>query len=102
VRDIRDPNLLEVWKAALEALRMAERWIIVGYSMPPEDVAIRSLFLRAWQGRRYSKKPLIRVIQAPQLKASTEPSLTEMNYRLAFGDCSYEPIGIEGLIGLRG
>ena len=51
VRDVRDPILLEIWRNALDALRRASQWIIVGYSLPPEDVAIRSMFLRAYSGR---------------------------------------------------
>ena len=50
VRDIRDPILLEIWRNALEELRQADTWIIVGYSLPPEDLAIRSMLLRARQG----------------------------------------------------
>jgi hypothetical protein len=51
VRDVRDGSLLAIWQAALDALRRASRWFIIGYSMPPEDVAIRSMFLRALGGR---------------------------------------------------
>lgn len=51
VRDVRDPILLEIWRNALDALRRASQWIIVGYSLPPEDVAIRSMFLRTYSGR---------------------------------------------------
>jgi hypothetical protein len=51
IRDIRDPSLLAIWQAALEAMRLAQRWVFVGYSLPSEDLAIRSLFLRASRGR---------------------------------------------------
>jgi hypothetical protein len=61
VRDIRDVTLLETWKAALESLRLADEWIIIGYSFPSEDLAIRSLFLRAFNGRE--DHPRIRVVQ---------------------------------------
>jgi hypothetical protein len=106
VRDIRDPTLLEIWKAALEALRAADDWLIVGYSLPSEDVAIRSMFLRAWHARRFSSKPVIRVIQSPPVQSTGNDdrpatmSRTETNYRLAFGpgSVSYEAIGVEKLI----
>ena len=52
VRNIRDPNLLSLWNAALEDLRCADEWIMAGYSLPSEDVAIRSLLLRAFHSRR--------------------------------------------------
>ena len=77
VRDVRDPILLEIWRNALEALREAARWIIVGYSIPPEDVAIRSMFLRAYH-RQDNRPPEIVVIQ----KAKNEPEVAR--YRLLF------------------
>jgi NAD-dependent SIR2 family protein deacetylase len=48
VRDIRDPHLLNVWRNATEALRTAAEWIMIGYSLPAEDLAIRSMLLRAF------------------------------------------------------
>jgi hypothetical protein len=47
VRDIRSANLISVWQSALDWLREAEDWIIIGYSFPDEDLNIRSLFARA-------------------------------------------------------
>jgi hypothetical protein len=90
VRDIRDGNLLEIWKNALELLRTAPEWIIIGYSFPPEDIAIRSLFVRAYQAR--SAPPRIRVIQ----KGDNKTILSR--YRLFFPECSYETEGLEGFI----
>jgi hypothetical protein len=55
VRNIRDGNLLSLWNAALEDLRCADEWIMLGYSLPSEDVAIRSLLLRAFHSRRARK-----------------------------------------------
>lgn len=43
VRDIRDAHLLNVWRSATEALRTAKEWYIIGYSLPHEDLAIRSM-----------------------------------------------------------
>jgi hypothetical protein len=60
VRDVQDVNLREVWKASLEWLRQAERWIIIGYSFPPEDLAIRSLFIRAYGAR--ARPPRVQVV----------------------------------------
>jgi hypothetical protein len=51
VRDIRDTHLLNVWRCATEALRTARQWFIIGYSLPAEDLAIRSMFLRAFAAR---------------------------------------------------
>lgn len=51
VRNIRDATLLSLWNAALEDLRLADEWVMIGYSMPSEDIAIRSLLLRAFHSR---------------------------------------------------
>ena len=47
VRNMHDPVLLSIWNAALEDLRRADEWIFIGYSLPSEDVAIRTVLLQA-------------------------------------------------------
>ncbi|MBU3700099.1 MAG: hypothetical protein FGM33_08845 [Candidatus Kapabacteria bacterium] len=47
VRDVRATALREIWRSAQEALRTSGVWIFVGYSLPAEDVAIRSMIARA-------------------------------------------------------
>ena len=61
VIEYRDGSMLQLWNNALEELRTADHWIIAGYSLPNEDFAIRSLFLRALNGK--TTKPKITVIQ---------------------------------------
>ena len=61
VRKMDEPNLQEIWRNTFEELRMADEWVIVGYSLPPEDFDIRSLFLRALLSKE--KKIKITVIQ---------------------------------------
>lgn len=61
VREMRQANLLSVWKAALDALRGAQRWLIIGYSFPDEDLGVRALFTRAYGSRE--SVPEIAVIQ---------------------------------------
>lgn len=92
VRSIRDPDLLTIWRSALEALRTADEWIIAGYSLPPEDITIRSILLRALHGRGKAKPPRIRVVQR-----SPDPAL-EGRYRLLLSDCSFEYDGFEGFV----
>jgi hypothetical protein len=90
VRDIRNVNLLEVWKTALEYLRSAEEWIIIGYSFPGEDLGIRSLFVRAFQAREVP--PRVVVVQH-----GNDPK-TRANYRLLFPGCEYKTGGVEGFL----
>jgi NAD-dependent SIR2 family protein deacetylase len=64
VRPLLDPHFQEVWRSALQHLRESDEWIIVGYSFPDEDLAIRSLFTRALHAR--SRSPKIVVVQQGQ------------------------------------
>jgi NAD-dependent SIR2 family protein deacetylase len=90
VRDVRNPNLLTIWHSALEALRTADEWIVIGYSMPPEDVAIRAMLLRAYRGRPCP--PRVRLVE---LGKNEE---VENRYRLLFPDLEFEGGGVEGFV----
>jgi hypothetical protein len=90
VRDVRDPNLLAIWQSALEFLRTAERWTIIGYSMPPEDVAIQSLLLRAYHGR--AAPPAIHVV------GGQRDAETEGRYRVLFRSLTFDAAGVEGFV----
>lgn len=59
---MRAPNLISVWQRALDWLRKADDWIIIGYSFPDEDLNIRSLFTRALASRPEST-PYVTAIQ---------------------------------------
>lgn len=63
VRDIRDSNLLQVWKGALEAIRTADKLVIIGYSFPAEDLAIKSIILRGFNGRERAAPLNVEVVQ---------------------------------------
>jgi hypothetical protein len=91
VRSIQDADLLTIWRSALEALRTSDEWIIGGYSLPPEDIAIRSILLRAYLGRK-GKPPKIRVVQRDK------DTKLEGRYRLLFPNCSFEYGGFEAFI----
>ena len=67
-RSVKDINLAQIWRNALEELRTADLWVFGGYSLPPEDLDIKSLLIRALVGRK--SPPVIRVIQR---SARTKP-----------------------------
>jgi hypothetical protein len=90
VRDIRDVNLLSVWKAAFEAMRTSEEWYVVGYSMPIEDVSIRSMLLRAYAAR--DREPRVVVVQRG------ENETTYARYQSYFPKCEYIRGGLEQFI----
>jgi hypothetical protein len=87
VRDVREVNLLEIWKHSLELLREAEEWVLIGYSFPPEDITVRSLILRAAQGRRVP--PRVTVVQK-----GDDPH-TRARYEVFFPGCDYLTQGLE-------
>lgn len=90
VRDVRNSNVVEVWRHALETMRRAENWIIIGYSFPPEDIAIRSMFQRAYSSS--VRKPAVRVIQFKSNLA------TEGRYKIIFPGCEYYIEGMEAFV----
>lgn len=63
VRDIRDPNLLQIWKASSESIRTADKLVFIGYSLPAEDFAIKALIMRGINGRGSSPPLSIDVVQ---------------------------------------
>jgi hypothetical protein len=97
VRDIRDMNLLAIWQSALETLRTADELIIVGYSLPTEDIAIRSMFLRACRRPALT----IRVIQK-EPDADTEKRYRFLFPESAFPQFSFEVGGLEAFIAQLG
>lgn len=90
VRDVRDGHLLSIWRTALEALGSARRWIVIGYSMPPEDVAIRSMFIRALGSRR--QPPEVVLVQR-----GADTRVTD-RYRLLAPDLQLVAGGLQGLM----
>jgi len=47
VREYRNVHLLNIWREALLTLARAAQWVFVGYSLPADDVGIRTLLLKA-------------------------------------------------------
>ena len=79
VRQMRDPNLIAVWKDALDFLRKSDHWVMIGYGFPDEDVAVRALFARAFSSR--DEQPHISVVQLDKA--------AEVNYESFFKNESF-------------
>jgi hypothetical protein len=90
VRQVRDPSLMSIWQSALEGLRTAAQWIIGGYSLPPQDVDIRSMLLRAFHAR--PAPPRVRVVEHGKNRE------VEDRYRVLFPDLVFDAGGVEGLV----
>jgi hypothetical protein len=93
VRDIRDPNILQVWMSALEAMRLADKWFLIGYSMPAEDIAIRSLLIRAYRGRGYDEQVALR--PRPEITVIQKDERGLGPYHLLFGEVAPELGGLK-------
>lgn len=88
VRSVDSPDLRTIWRNALEALRTADEWIIAGYSLPPEDIAIRSILIRAYHGRSKRRQaPKIKVVQFG------EDRNLEARFRLLFPESRFRRDG---------
>lgn len=83
-RTTGDGNLQSIWGAACEALQAAAAWYIIGYSMPSEDVAIRSLLCRAWGSCTLS----------PQVEVIQWGDATQGLYAALFPGCTYNAGGL--------
>ena len=85
VRQIQDTNILLVWQRSLEALRDSEVWYIIGYSLPREDLAIRSILMRAYHARGYGDPPEVHVVQ-PDGLSGIDREAKEGRFRLILPD----------------
>lgn len=47
IREYRNVHLLNIWREALETLVLSSHWVFIGYSLPADDVGIRTLLLKA-------------------------------------------------------
>ena len=63
-QEIANLHLRSIWLNAYKALEAADHIVICGYSLPAEDLAIRSLFHRALDARRQMRRqrPIVTVI----------------------------------------
>jgi hypothetical protein len=73
-------------------MRTADEWIIAGYSLPSEDIAIRSILLRAYHGRGRRQPPRITVVQQGR------EDETEGRYVTLLPSCTFTYDGFEQFI----
>ena len=87
-RDVKSPHLRYVWNGALESLRTSSEWVIAGYSLPAEDLNIRSILKRAFVA--HESKPEITVIQ--------KGDGSFKKYQQFFGKINYVSGGMEAFL----
>lgn len=93
-RDVRDANVNYVWNRALEQLRTSRDWLMIGYSMPAEDLNIRSILVRAFNAR--STKPRITVVQKDE--NHEKAMYNKARFEAQFGKVDYHWEGLEDFV----
>lgn len=92
VREMREPNLIATWKSALDFLKNADRWIIIGYSFPDEDVGLRALFTRAF-GAKNNRAKNPRRKRRREKKQQTKISVIQLDEKAKLNYLSFFPQG---------
>ena len=83
VREYRNVHLLTIWREALLKLVESSHWIFIGYSLPADDVGIRTLLLKARCIRNDMKLKRPRVTIVTGLRRGEE---TRARYQGIFPD----------------
>jgi hypothetical protein len=73
VREYRNVHLLTIWREALLTLASAAQWVFVGYSLPADDVGIRTLLLKARCVRHDvgGEAPRVTIVTGPDRREET-------------------------------
>lgn len=97
LKDYRNPHISQVWYRAERALRQADHAVIVGYSLPEDDVDVIYLLKR---GLAHLAPPQITVVEYdedPPLTSREHP--TGLRYCTIFGDAiNWYTSGLEGYL----
>ncbi len=62
MKDLRDPHVARVWRAAESVLWRADSVAFIGYSLPGDDIHVKYLFKRALSTRPDGSRPRIVVV----------------------------------------
>lgn len=99
VREYRNVHLLTIWREALVALATASHWIFIGYSLPADDVGVRTLLLKARCVREDLKRTAPRVTVVTGSKSSKE---TLARYQGIFRDVEHFQGNFEEFVKQKG
>jgi len=106
LKDYRNPHVAKVWTLAEQSLRRAERAIIVGYSLPDDDLDVIYLLKRGLGQLANQAPQSITVVEKTddEEMRSIGKHPVGRRYRSIFGpNINWRTDGFEGLIaGLRG
>jgi hypothetical protein len=100
MKDYRNPHISRVWYRAEEALRDAERVVIIGYSMPWDDVDVVYLLKR---GLEHLDADRITVVEwAPDPVGPEEHDAGRRYMAMFGGGIDWQPWGFDGWLARHG
>jgi hypothetical protein len=83
IKDYRNPHISNIWYGAERLLRRADRAIIIGYSLPEDDVDVIYLLKR---GLKNTPASQITVVEYDPQNRPLQEHLVGQRYRSVFGD----------------
>ncbi len=94
VKSYRNRHLMNIWSTAQRELAEVGRWVFVGYSLPDDDIHIKTLLLKAKQMRADRSADLEIVVVDHRRDQKTEE-----RYLRLFGACEFYSHGFEQFVG---
>lgn len=94
VKSYRNRHLMNIWSTAQRELAGVSRWVFVGYSLPDDDIHIKTLLLKAKQMRADRGAELKIVVVDHRRDAQLEE-----RYGRLLGECEFDFRGFERFVG---
>lgn len=107
-KDYENPHVKKVWDEAEQAMKKADRALIIGYSLPTDDVEIALLFKRGLDHLPRNQITVVEYVhgdaeKAPSERTPLERHPTGQRFRSLFGpDLDWHTTGFEGWLKERG
>jgi len=102
VKDYKNPHIKKVWKSAENAMKRADRAIIIGYSLPNDDVEIALLFKRGLSHLPQERITVVEYVpgdeaKPPDRRTKIGDHPTGQRFRSLFGtQVDWHTTGFEG------
>jgi hypothetical protein len=85
-KDYRNPHISQIWYKAERLLRGADRVIIIGYSLPEDDVDVIYMLKRGLDRLRRESPEMITVVEHDNQHRDISTHPTGLRYRSLFGE----------------
>lgn len=85
-KDYRNPHISQIWYQAERLLRNADRVIIIGYSLPEDDVDVIYMLKRGLENLSKQSPEMITVVEFDDQRRDISAHPTGLRYRALFGE----------------